>query len=326
MGNRCIRLAAALAALIGFGAAGSARAEQITVTHWGAAFYGAPYAVAMAKGWFKEEGVDVTGILTSTGGGTSVRNTLASGLPYGEVALPAAMEAVKAGEQLVFVNAGVMSVADIGWVAKQGSPLSGVASLKGKKVGYTRPGSVTDMIVRMVLAKSGMTSKDVELVAAGGLGANLTAVLQGALDAALIAEPLWSQNKEKLHSVFWVKDVIEPNITQTVGIVTPEFAKESPDKIRAIIKARMRGVHYLMKNIDEAADITAKAYNMDAATFRSAFKNFAEFGYWGDGRFDYQGMERMADGMRLVGKLEGAFDWKSVVDEGFLPAELKGKS
>ena len=55
-----------------------ARAETITVTHWGAAFYGAPYAVAMEKGFFKKRGVDITGILTSAGGGTSVRNTLAA--------------------------------------------------------------------------------------------------------------------------------------------------------------------------------------------------------------------------------------------------------
>ena len=66
-------------------AAGAARADTITVTHWGAEFYGAPYAVAMDKGFFKAHGVDITGILTSTGGGTSVRNTLAGDLPFGEV-------------------------------------------------------------------------------------------------------------------------------------------------------------------------------------------------------------------------------------------------
>ena len=74
--------------LIGLSIAGAAVAETITVTHWGAAFYGAPYAVAMDRGFFQKHGADVTGVLTSTGGGTSVRNTLASDLPYGEVALP----------------------------------------------------------------------------------------------------------------------------------------------------------------------------------------------------------------------------------------------
>ena len=78
----------------------SALAEDITVTHWGASFYGAPYAVAMEKGWFKTDKFDVTGIITSTGGGTSVRNTLASSIPIGEVALPAAIEAVRAGAKV----------------------------------------------------------------------------------------------------------------------------------------------------------------------------------------------------------------------------------
>src|SRR6478672_5827399 len=83
-----------------------ARAETITVTHWGSAFYGAPYAVAMAKGFFKKHGVDVTGILTSAGGGTSVRNTLAGDLPYGEVALSAAVEAIKNGIPLRIIGSG----------------------------------------------------------------------------------------------------------------------------------------------------------------------------------------------------------------------------
>ena len=68
-----------------------AQAETITVTHWGGQFYGVPYAVAMEKGFFKKNGVDVTGILTAAGGGTAVRNTLAGGIPFGEVSLAAAV-------------------------------------------------------------------------------------------------------------------------------------------------------------------------------------------------------------------------------------------
>src|SRR5450759_1856106 len=116
-------------------AAATARAETITVTHWGAAFYGAPYAVAMEKGFFKKRGVDITGILTSQGGGTSVRNTLAGDLPFGEVALPAAVEAINSGVPLRIIGSGVQTVADILWMAKRGSPLHGIKDLVGKKVG-----------------------------------------------------------------------------------------------------------------------------------------------------------------------------------------------
>jgi NitT/TauT family transport system substrate-binding protein len=72
----------------------AAQAETITVTHWGGQFYGVPYAVAMEKGFFKKNGVDITGILTAAGGGTAVRNTLAGGIPFGEVSLAAAVQAI----------------------------------------------------------------------------------------------------------------------------------------------------------------------------------------------------------------------------------------
>ncbi|MEK0427817.1 MAG: hypothetical protein RL001_344, partial [Pseudomonadota bacterium] len=36
-------------------------ADQISVTHWGVLLYGAPYAVAMEKGYFKQAGIDIEG-------------------------------------------------------------------------------------------------------------------------------------------------------------------------------------------------------------------------------------------------------------------------
>ena len=98
MGVSTVLRRSAIALLAAAASATAATAEDITVTQWGNGFYGAPYAVAIAKGYFKEAGVDVTGILTAPGGGTAVRNTLAGGLPFGEVGLAAALEAIKAGQ------------------------------------------------------------------------------------------------------------------------------------------------------------------------------------------------------------------------------------
>lgn len=216
-----IRILAALALLFAF----SARAETITVTHWGAAFYGAPYAVAMEKGFFKTHGVDLTGILTSQGGGTSVRNTLAGDLPYGEVALPAAIEAINNGVPLRIIGSGAQSVADILWMAKKGSPLHSIQDLVGKKVGFTAPGSVTNMLILMAFKAQGIDPKSVQLVPAGGIGANVSAVVNGAIETGMSAEPVWAQNEDKLQPVFWVKDLMSPAMMQTVAVTTEEYAK-----------------------------------------------------------------------------------------------------
>lgn len=313
------------AALVAAALSLPAKAETITVTHWGAAFYGAPYAVAMEKGFFKQHGVDITGVLTSTGGGTSVRNTLAGDLPYGEVALSAAIEAINAGQPLKIVNGAVQSVGDILWVAKKDSPLQSIKDLVGKKVGFTSPGSVTNMLILMAFKAQGIDPKSVQIVPVGGIGANMSAVINGAIDSGMSGEPVWSENKSKVKPVFWVKDVLPPNMMQTVGVTTDDFAKSDGAKLRAIIEGRREGVKFIEQHPDEAADITAKAYNGDATLYREVFKNFLAIQYWGDGRFDYDGMNRMVEGLQIIGKQKGPVDWAKVVDASFLPKELQSR-
>jgi len=319
---RKILRAAALGVLAVAAFTASARAETITVTHWGSAFYGAPYAVAMEKGFFKKRGLDITGILTSAGGGTSVRNTLAGDLPFGEVALPAAILAINSGQPIRMISGGVETIADILWITQPDAPYASIKDLAGKKVSFTSPGSVTNMLILMCLKAAGMDAKDVKLVPAGDIGANLSAVLNRAVDAGMNGEPLYSQNKAKIKPVFWTKDCFPPEMTQTVGITTTDFAATGGDKLRAILAARREGVEYIMKNPDESADIVAKAYNGDPKLYREVFRHFVEIKYFGDGRFNFAGMNRMAEGMQLVGTLKAPPDWKKIIDPQFLPQDL----
>jgi NitT/TauT family transport system substrate-binding protein len=319
-----------LTRLLSFGAmtavaafATQSRAETITVTHWGSAFYGAPYAVAMEKGFFKNHGVDITGVLTSQGGGTSVRNTLAGDLPFGEVALPAAIEAINNGVPLRIIGAGSQSIADILWMAKKGSPLHSIEDLVGKKVAFTSPGSVTNMLILMSMKKKGMAPSAMKLVPAGGIGANVSAVLNNAVDSGMSGEPVWSENEDKLQPVFWPKDLLSPNMMQTVSVTTADYEKEGAAKLRAIIAGRQDGVRYIEAHPDEAADITAKAFNGDPALYRRVFKRYVAIHYWSEGKFDYDSMNLMVEGLQIVGKQKGPVDWSKIIDSSFLPSGLQ---
>jgi NitT/TauT family transport system substrate-binding protein len=112
-------------------------------------------------------------------------------------------------------------------------------------------------------------------------------------------------------------------MTQTVGITTTDFAKTGGDKLKALIDARREAVEFIRKNPDETADILAKAYNGDAKIYREVFKNYNEINYFGDGRINYENMNRMLEGMKLVGRLKAPVEWKDVVDTSFLPKELQ---
>jgi len=179
------------------------QAETITVTHWGGQFYGVPYAVAMEKGFFSKNGVDVTGILTAAGGGTAVRNTLAGGIPFGEVSLAAAVQAINSGQKLIIVGTGAQTVADLMWVVKKDSPLTGIKDLVGRQIAYTAPGSVSNMLILMALKANGITQSQVKLVPAGDLGANISAVSSGAVDAAFSDELVLAQNRELVKRCSW---------------------------------------------------------------------------------------------------------------------------
>src|ERR1700704_6427483 len=128
-----------------------ARADEISVTQWGNSLYGLPYAVALEKGLFKKAGIDITGILSSGGGGTTVRNILASPTPYGEVAVSAALAAQRQGLDVIIVNVGTRSVAESSVVTMPNSGIKTVADLVGKKVAITSPKGVSEMLLMMVL-------------------------------------------------------------------------------------------------------------------------------------------------------------------------------
>jgi NitT/TauT family transport system substrate-binding protein len=313
-----------LAASIAAWQAPAARAETITVTHWGGQFYGVPYAVAMDKGFFKKNGVDVTGILTAAGGGTAVRNTLAGGIPFGEVSLAAAVQAINSGQKLIIIAAGAQSVSDQMWVVKKDSNLTSIKDLVGKKIAFTAPGSVSNMVILMALNANGITKEQVKLVPAGDLGANLAAVGSGAVDAGFSDELVFAQNKELVKPLFMVRDAMDPRMMQTVMITTAEYAKAHPDIIKGLIAARREGLAYTLAHPDEAADITAKAYNNpNVALFRAHMNTLSKENYWSDGRFDYGAMNHMVEGLQITGQMTGDVDWPKYVDSSYLPPDLR---
>lgn len=299
-----------------------AQAEEITVTHWGALMYGTPYAVALKKGFFKQAGIDITGILTSKGGGTTVRNVLEGGLPYGEVALSAAVAAMQDNTDIKIVMMGVRSAADIYWVVKPDSPYKTLKDLVGKKLAITSPKSVTDSLSTMVLNKHGLFDK-IERPALGTVGAGLTALDKGAVESASLIDPLYSARKDKYRVIFAVKDELPP-IAQTVAIASTKFIKEHPEKLRSIIRGRMMGVDYIYSNPKDAAKLLSETYDkLPLEVAESAVQNNVAIKYWGRGGFEYAAMDEMLKALKIVGALKGEVDWSKMVDASFLPEELK---
>lgn len=302
----------------------AARADEISVTQWGQSLYGLPFAVGMDEGLFKKAGIDITGIIGSAGGGTTVRNILASPTPYGEVALPAALAAARGGIDLVIVNVGTHTVAESTLVTMPDSGIKTISDLVGKKVAITSPKSSSEMIFLMELKAKGIDLASITRIAAGGYPQALTMLEQNAVSAAGLIEPLSIIRKDRYRTVLAAKDVL-PAMTTSVGITTREFAKANPDKLRAIIAGRRAAVEAIYAHPDDAAAVLHKMWQFDPDIAHQAVQNMLGPKMWSAGEFNRAELDRIVDGLRLVGEVQGDIDWNTLIDQSYLPKDLQGK-
>jgi NitT/TauT family transport system substrate-binding protein len=323
-------LRALLAALaLSLGLAGAARAEEIVVTHYASLLYGTPYAVALDKGYFKQAGVDIASILTSKGGGTSVRNMMAGDTLFGEVALPAALSAIKEGFPIKIISGGTDGPSAF-WVTRPGEKIDTPEDLKGKRFVYSRPKSVSESNILAVLKSHGIKPGEVTMVAIGDFGAGLTALEHNKIDIAIIPEPIYSQKMKagaKYKIIPWL-DAKLPPYSQTVGIATNDTIAKQGDKLRAVIEGRRKGVDLIYANQNEAAASLAKGYNLPPDIAASALAGLLKQSptWFGHGELKMKLMELTAQSLIETGAYEGTVDWKAAIDDRFLPKDLQTKT
>jgi NitT/TauT family transport system substrate-binding protein len=316
---------AALAAFLA-GATPNLRADaaEIVVTLWGTSMYGAPYAAGMDKGFFKQAGIDLTSIAGGTGGGNVLRNVLASEIPFGEVAISAIIAAQKQGLPVVVLGAGARAF-DNAWLVPPNSKINKIEDMIGKRVSYTNPKSISEAFIMMLLKRNGIDPAKVTRVSAGSYGAGLTLLDNGGVDVAPLTEPQRTIVRAKYREIFTAKDAL-PSIVATGLVTTRDYANKNPDKMRALLEGRRRGVEFVYANPVEAGKSMARHYKISEDVAVEAVTRMAKEQQWVAGEIDLVEYENLAEGMRLTGELTGDVDWKNLIDLSYLPAELKAKS
>src|SRR5215831_20249274 len=223
--------------------AGASRAADMAVSQYGRVTATLPWAVAMEKGLFAANGFRIDHIISGEGGGTTLRNMLASDLPYGEVATSAALAAIRSGLDIVIVNTASDHIGEIALVANPKSDVHKVEDLQGRKAGFTGPKSTSEMLLRLALKEAGMTGR-VEPVATGGFGGGLTLLDAGGIDAAPLIDPILTLKPDKYRVIFRFADLI-PRMTWLVGVTTRKFARENAFTLRSLIAVHSQGAAFI---------------------------------------------------------------------------------
>ena len=151
--------------------------------------------------------------------------------------------------------------------------LDSIEDLKGKKVGYTSPGSVTQGLLALSLERSGVGVDNVKTRSMGGLAEGLTALKNGDIDAAAILEPVYSEQVEEegWKPVFKASDYV-PEFLSTVIISGPGVLDEDRAMVEKTLAARAEGLEFLKRNPDRVAEAWAKEAEIDPANAKKALE------------------------------------------------------
>jgi len=170
------------------------------------------------------------------------------------------------------------------------------------------------------LRKAGMEGQ-ATLVSLGAVGAGLSALESGGVDAALILEPLWSSRKGRYQVAFDLSEL--PPMSQMVGCASGKLMKEQPQVLRELIQAWRQTIDFVYGNAAETAQAVSKKWpqlvSQDVA--ESAIKSLQKVKYWSRGEIDIAGLGFWLDAMKEQGEWVGEANLKAMINESFLPPD-----
>src|SRR5215468_6365539 len=308
---------------IGLASTSPVDAADLLVTQYKNDPSGAPYGIALEKGFFRTHGLDITGIISGAGGGSSVRNAMASDLGYRAVTAAPVM-AAEQGQDVKIVGITSRSLADLVLIVMPDSPIRTPADLKGKKFGISNPKSLGEMMGVLVMEKAGLKQGDVQMTALGSLSGALTALENVVVDATSIPVILFRTRggESKYRVLVSPKDL--PLIPSQLGMATGQAIKEWPEKLRAIQAARREGTKFIYEHTDEAIQILSKLYApLPPKDVGIMVRELAAAKFWTEGRIEMPLLEQTVHAMKGVGMLQNDVDLKKIVDGSFLPPDLQ---
>ncbi|MBI3078426.1 MAG: ABC transporter substrate-binding protein [Deltaproteobacteria bacterium] len=220
-----------------------------------------PHYVAEERGFYGAAGIEITPVFTR-GGGESIQVLLAGNAEVGVgTGFFSVIGPVGKGAPIAVISAEYTG-ADQFWFSRSDSPVKSVRDLAGRKLGYSRPGASTHMIVLAVadeLKAAGLQPP--ALLSVGGPPDAFTAVMTGQVDAGWSTPPFFLQEVEegKIRIVLRgdeVKAVV--GITARVNYAHRKVLAERPEAVRAFQRARKQAFDWMYARRSEAAEIWIK--------------------------------------------------------------------
>src|SRR5262245_51161399 len=229
-----------------------------------------PLDVGMQTGIFAKHGLEVEA--SAFGGDARMQQALTAdsidvgigsgpGMAFMAKGVPAKAVAVMAG---IPRNMAVM--------ADYNKPIRTVDDLRGKKLGVTTVGSLTDWIGKRINAKKGWTTNGITVVPIGGMQPARAAVKTGQLDGYIgaIESGFELEANQEWRLITSATPFVEDFITH-VFFAREDLIAKRPNVVRAYLKGWVDTIAFMKANKDKTVEITSKVINVSPAVVARAY-------------------------------------------------------
>ena len=244
---------------------GSFAAEKIKIG-WVYAMANAPVLVAMEKGYFKEQGIEVE--IKEFKSGPLVHQALSAGeLDMAYIGSPPVYHWFSRGLDsriLAKVNYGQAAV-----ISRKDSGINKLEDLKSKKMAGVRKGSGMDVLLRgYVLGEAAKLKPDEDLEIISMPSGNMdSAVDQKVVNAAFIWEPFTSKSLVRGNTqVIFDMNKAVPKYPWYIVMAMPDTLKNKRKSVVKVLRAHKKAVDYLNSKPNAGNGIIAKAFKLGNVT------------------------------------------------------------
>ena len=246
--------------------------------------YYLPLSIAEARGYFKDEGLDVS-IADFAGGSKALQAVVGGSADVVSGAFEHTLAMQSKGQfYRAFALQGRAPMIGVG-VSKKAMPgYKGPADLKGKKIGVTAPGSSTNMVVNFFW-RHGLKASDVSIIGVGAGAGAVTALRSGQIDAISNTDPVVSM-LEMPGEIQIIVDTRTLKDTQAIFggnmpagcLYAPQAIDANPNTTQALANALVRADKWIQKaGPDEIAKVVPESYLLgDPAVYKTAISKSLE--------------------------------------------------
>ena len=213
------------------------------------------------------------------GSGESSKAMIGGNIQFSPIATPTVINAGLSGADLVILGHTLPGVVHAMVVKPE---IKRVEDLKGKKIGVTTFGSLTDFLVQFHLRKKGINpQRDVALIQIGGDPERIGALKQGSIDAASLSFPgygiamkmgfpmLWDSAKEIDYP--WIEITTRRSIIQKDRELVMNYMKAHLEATALFKKDREFGKKVIKKTLRlDNEDLANESYDLFAKAFLPA--------------------------------------------------------